>query len=234
MKKWYNIWSYEVKKEYVWQKHAEHGSQKRKKERASTDFYLECLPMMDEKFWNAAEALVARSSPYNQKTMIARACKVGLRRNKDFFKTAVRLRSRGVLWHLGSDEQSPHCLCIVSKKTAPSAVDRNRLKRLVYEELQKAWGKLPRRSIVVVVHQQSLRSQDIYVAIQELCSFSHPRVSTGTTTAWYGVDLSLWCGTPVYTISILQCVYHPKNRGAWYNCGIVLRDEAHSFLPIIW
>ena len=47
---------------------------------------------------------------------------------------------------------------VISRKTAKSAVQRNRMRRRIFEILRQNWGHLPAHAdIVVIVHDASLR-----------------------------------------------------------------------------
>lgn len=75
---------------------------------------------------------------------------------------SVRL---GALSAKYEEAQSPKYAVVVSKKVASGAVERNALRRLVYNALPPA---LPRARVVLFVHSQSITPEDVIKICSQL------------------------------------------------------------------
>lgn len=109
--------------------------------------------------------------------MVKRSQKFPLRHYPDFFSSADKVTGRLIrVWFL--PQEQTQVAVIVSKKVAPHAVDRNRIKRLLFSLCGKI-EPLPRAALVVValpsLSRNAVETQDIQQELHQLFERIHEK-----------------------------------------------------------
>lgn len=104
--------------------------------------------------------------------MLSKDHKLDLRKNRDFFKTSRKISSEFFTLHYLENSESLLFQVVVAKGIAKNAVDRNSIRRSVYDTCAEYLSEYSPKpvSIVIVVrnHTPSLWMSSLRTAIQKV------------------------------------------------------------------
>jgi ribonuclease P protein component len=101
--------------------------------------------------------------------MIPQQYKLRLRAQKDFFEHAQKLRARNFSVFYQENQHGLQLTVLVPKRVIALATERNRIKRRIYQELQKNIVTLEKMTLsLVLVLQQKIVEQELEKSIHSI------------------------------------------------------------------
>lgn len=138
------------------------------------DFWSACLLREEKKFFLAAEEWDARSSPSKLSAALSFAMLPQSKRvTRSLFKElGSRAMLRSPLFdvsYVRHDGDGPRVACVISKKRAPRAVDRNKLRRKAYQAFTESGFSKP-YILIIYPRAEALRAphKDAVVQLSEI------------------------------------------------------------------